>query len=729
MRTPTSTRLSLLFVCLVWCCLWSGVGKASAQVVPEGDKLPSLNDGPVPVPAVDRMAALPPGVKEGVDHYRAGRYGEAVAALEPAIARGTAPASVHATYVLCLLYEERAGAALLAAESALDRFNAHPGLLVLSGKAHLQLGEPSAALTAYTSARRAVAAGATWPDGFDTAAFRKEVDLIHLALAGEAVRAGRFDDARRHLDGVQAASASVSARTAALRAYIALQRGRPERAASLAQEALAAAPDDENLLRVRAQALALLERYEEMLPLYERLYEMAPEDVNVGIGYGQALVVNGRGPAAHAVFQQLINDFPNDRRAYDVLVDLNRRSLNFTGAADVRRRQQAAFPEDASLSWDRAALLEEAGAYAQARAVYDSLASAASGPVRAALASARTFELADSLAAAADAYRPAADRFPNDPNALQALGDVLVQQAETLTGTAATERWNEALDVHRRLAGHTSGPRRARAWVRAGRSLEALAQPDSARAAYRRALRADPENPRAHYRTAVLHTGNVEATGDGTAFAHAETALRLVLRDAEQMQSQMLSRLEQDGMPDADDQDVYQQAASTSNLAADVFSFFGRRFPMDHTEPVIQDVLDTYNASGRLLYLAGRYYEAHDRNGTATQFYQRATRKTPDLRDAHLALGRRHADAGRLPQAILAYERALASDESHPAAYRALVDLYRDTGRLHVLVRRWQSRLRGTPDNRVLREHLVDALHRLGRHDAARQTAQGEPTR
>jgi tetratricopeptide (TPR) repeat protein len=728
MRTPTSTRLSLFIVCLVWCCLWSGVGEASAQVVPEGGGLPELGDGPVPVPAVDRMAALPPGVKEGVDHYRAGRYGEAVTALEPAIARGTAPASVHATYVLCLLYEKRAGAALLAAESALDRFDAHPGLLVLSGKAHLQLGEPSAALTAYTSARQAVDAGAAWPEGFDARAFRSEIDQIHLILAGRAAQAGRLDEARTYLEHVPDTS-DAAAQADAIRAYVALQRGNADRAATLTREALASTPRDESLLRVRIQALATLERYEDLLPAYETLYELVPGDVDVGIGYGQTLLLNQQAMKARALFAKLLEEFPEDRRIYDVLVEVYRRSLNFDAAAEIRRKQQAVFPEDASLAWDRAALLEKSGQRARARAVYDSLAATASDPVRAALASARTFELADSLAAAADAYRQVADRFPNDPDALQALGDVLIRRAETLTEPASTERWKEALDVHRRLAGRTSGPRRARAWVRAGRSLEALAQPDSARAAYRRALRADPENPRAHYRTAVLHTGNVEATGDGTAFAHAETALRLVLRDAEQMQSQMLSRLEQDGMPDADDQDVYQQAASTSNLAADVFSFFGRRFPMDHTEPVIQDVLDTYNASGRLLYLAGRYYEAHGRTDTATQFYQRATRKAPDLRDAHLALGRRHADAGRLPQAILAYERALASDESHPAAYRALVDLYRDTGRLDVLVRRWQSRLRGMPDNRVLREHLVDALHRLGRHDAARQTARGEPTR
>ena len=55
----------------------------------------------------------------------------------------------------------------------------------------------------------------------------------------------------------------------------------------------------------------------------------------------------------------------------------------------------------------------------------------------------------------------------------------------------------------------------------------------------------------------------------------------------------------------------------------------------------------------------------------------------------------------------------------------ALIELYRKQGRLDTLVPRWQSRLRGTPDNQVLREHLVDALHRAGKHEEARAIAAG----
>jgi tetratricopeptide (TPR) repeat protein len=421
------------------------------------------------------------------------------------------------------------------------------------------------------------------------------------------------------------------------------------------------------------------------------------------------------------LFQKLAQRFPKERRIYDAVVEINRRNLNFEGAARTRQQQQIIFPEDASIAWERAELLEQAKQFAQARSVYDSLASAHPGDPEPALASAATYTYADSLASAADAYRTVVAAFPDRVEPLHALADVVMERAQTEEAA-----WRDVLDTHRKLATVARGGKRATALGGVGKAYEALGRPDSARSAYQAALDADDENTWAHYRLAAMGATAPDYTTRAASLSHAEKALRQVLRQAEDTQSQMLGTLRETGLPRPGDRDIYRKARATSDLAGEIFTFFGDRFPLEQTEPVILDVLDTYDASGRLLYLTGRYYDAHDREADALRFYERATREAPDLRDAHLALGRHHADAGRTRAAMLSYERALGADERHPQAYRALIGLYREQGQLDVLVRRWQSRLRATPTNDVLRKHLVDALHRLGRHEKARSIARGD---
>jgi len=695
------------------------VGRASGQVVPDEDV---RLDDPLQMDPPSIESSLQEGaeLERGLHLYRNEKYAEATSVLGRVVTSRQTPVEVHAMYVHALLRSDRPDAAVLAAESALDRFSGHPGLLILSGSAHAQRGALVAALEAYKAAEASVERGEPWPGGFGEAAFQGEVQQIHLALGKRAVQRGAYDEALVHAR--QAAERGPHAAPAhALRAYAHLQQGAPDRSAAITEEALRHAPENLPLLRVRAQALSELGRHEDLVPVFEQLYRTAPDDADIGLGYAQALLLDGQNQAAQLLFQKLLQTFPKERRIYDAIVELNRRRLNFEGAARIRKQQQTVFPGDESLAWDRAELLEQAKQFAQARAVYDSLASVHPNDPEPALAAAATYEYTDSLGRAAEAYRTVTASFPDRVEPLQALATVVMQQAQE-DGT----HWPDVLDVHRKLAGEAYGRRRAEALSGVGKAHEALGHPDAARSAYRAALDADDETTWAHYRLAALGDAPSGPSSRTESLSHAEQALRLVLRQAEDTQSQMMGTLRETGLPRPGDRNVYLRAQAASDLAAEIFTFFGDRFPLEQTEPVILDVLDTYDASGRLLYLTGRYYEAHSRDADALRYFEQATREAPDLRDAHLALGRHHAEAGRTRPAILSYERALGADERHPDAYRALIGLYREQGRLDVLVRRWQSRLRATPTNDVLREHLADALHRAGRHDDARAIAAGD---
>jgi len=704
-------KIAFLAVCMIFAGSAVTTSSACAQVYPYAPDGEAIETIPLRSGGSPR---LPPVVEEGFRLYASGAFDTAATALEPIVANGTASADVHAVYVAALLRSGRADAAALAAEAGTVDHPTHAGLHLLHGKALLQSNAPEQALAAYDATAAHVERGRPLPPGIDADTFRDEWGRVHLIAGSRAMQQGATTDAetlfrtaeRRMSDPVPAMTQ---------RAFLYLEQGRMQDAANLTARALEQAPDAVGLLQIHAQSLYETDQYDQLVPIYQRLYELRPDDVNIGLAYGQALLLNEQMQPALVVFQRLLNDFPRERRVYDVVVDLYRRSLNYQGAVEVIEQQQTFFPDDVTLPWTKAELYEQIGDFDQARAVYDSLVVAHPSRPRAVLAAARTFVQADSMRAALDRYRGAAQAFPEDP-------DVQAAYARTLQSEAVSrpELWPEVREAYQSLAANATGSARAAALVGLGTALEALTRQDSARAAYTAALGSDSSSARAYYRLAVLSSPE-----DNDRFHHAEMALRESLREAEQTQGALAGSMQRGQFESARAYSLAEKMEATGQLAADAFTFFGDRFPIEQTEPVILDVLETFDASGRLLYLTGRYYDAHDREADALRFYERATREAPDLRDAHLALGRHHADAGRTRAAILSYERALGTDESHPDAYQALIGLYRTQGRLDMLVRRWQSRLRATPANDVLREHLVDALHRAGRHDEARAIAAG----
>jgi len=62
--------------------------------------------------------------------------------------------------------------------------------------------------------------------------------------------------------------------------------------------------------------------------------------------------------------------------------------------------------------------------------------------------------------------------------------------------------------------------------------------------------------------------------------------------------------------------------------------------------------------------------------------------------------------------------RSLPSD-----VYGALIRVHRENGTLDQLIDRWLVRYRAVRSDPELREYLIDALHRAGRREEAREIA------
>ena len=66
-------------------------------------------------------------------------------------------------------------------------------------------------------------------------------------------------------------------------------------------------------------------------------------------------------------------------------------------------------------------------------------------------------------------------------------------------------------------------------------------------------------------------------------------------------------------------------------------------------------------------------------------------------------------------EAILSYKRVLSLNPENRGMYKKLIKLYREDNRLDELCDEWQSIYVSQPDNIILEEFLITALHKAGR--------------
>jgi len=670
--------------------------------------------------------AQSPALSDGIQRFEQGDFAGAIPPLQRAIAADSSRAAAYPLLATALLRTGQTASALDVAQSGARRFPDHATLALLTAEAYLQLDTPASALPwlqrVDERVRRAgpdVLPARTTPEQL-----RQQIAQVQRVLGGRHAERRAWDRATSHFQSARR-YAPDSVATHRNLAYAYVQQEQWGKALDAANTGLARFPNDEGLLRLKASVLYEQQILDELAAVLERLYRLRPDDPSLGVSYGQALLANRKAQESQAVFDSLLQRFPRERPIYEALIDLNRRRLNYPGVLEVLRRMETAFPDDDAIPRRRArvhALLED---YAAARAIYDSLRTRSPADASLGLAIGSTYEQQDSLQAAAAAYRHVVDQQPDHPAALRALGRVLEAQ----------ERWPDAQRVYEQLAAVHSDPH---AHVRMGWVHEQRGQPADAAAAYRQALDADTDDPLAAYRYSAL----LLEQGDGTearAFALAERALRQSLRGVKDAQELMMASPSSDRPSGAAPDSAQQRAAARldrlDDIATDAFRHFTTAFPRSRTEPVLQDLLRRYARSGRLPFLMGRYYEQHADTALALQHYRDAAAANPDFRDAHLALGRLYETQGNVVEAIRSFERALALDATDPAGYDALIRLYRQRGQLDALIARWKARYRATTSNAVLRDHLIEALHKAGRYEdaqplidaAAADTASGTP--
>jgi len=646
-------------------------------------------------------------LQTAMHYYQSGEYEQAIDALRAVLNQDSTQIQAHILLSASYLQSRNAFMAQLAAEKGLQLFSENTSLNWIEAEALVQQKKYRRALKHYTKID-------TTTNMLNTNVIRpvnreqlqQRIGKVNIALGAQQFQQDslqaalkRFQTARTYLPD----SVSVYRNLA----YLYAQMEEWDNSIALADSGLKRFPDNVGLLRIKGSSLFRKKDYEPLLDVYKKLHQLKPDDIDISVAYGEVLLVNHKLAQAKNLYNTLMQAHPKNRKIYQSLAKVNAQQFNFKGKLAVLRRMQQQFPRDSEVLTDIAETYEAMNKWSNARAVYDSIQTFTGDTLRTQLATANTYERQDSLPRAASVYRQLYQQFPAEQRVLIQYGKMLEK----------LNRWNLALDIYTALDSINSTPY---SLLHLGRTYEKLGETVQADSSYQRAVRMGTDHPLPYFGLArfSLQKGDINQS-----FQLAEKALKKSFQSIADVQQSIQSSVQQEsGIAGLQSQENNKEALEEyDRLAREIFEFFTDKFDASQVEPVLLNLLNEYSRSARFHYLVGTFYQKQHQLKKAIRQYIEAAQISPALLEVHLALAEIYQDQNNSEQAIRSYERVLSLDPKNEEAYSALIHLYRSQDRLDKLCDRWMARYRANSNNTVLREHLIEALHKAGRYDDARE--------
>ena len=466
------------------------------------------------------------------------------------------------------------------------------------------------------------------------------------------------------------------------------------------------------ILRLQAALLYELKDQEGLLEVYGMLHQLQPNDLDIGLNYGQVLLINQKRDEANEVFEGLLKTHPKNESVYQVLTQVQEQQFNVPGMIRVLREKRKNFPDDPETLSSLGILYTKIKQYEQAKAVFDTLSTMPGQLKPARIAKSYLFEVQDSLALAMSPLEEILADGKRHENILLAKARLLRKQ----------EKLEESRELLEELIAFDPS---LDAYVRMAELLEQMGDENGAVAFYRSAMGVGNPGAWAYDRLSSdeLRKGNSEE-----AFVLLNKAIAAILSGEEEKQDQS----KQESIISSID--VSRDPVRTSKVerdqstdeASQIFEHFIAWFDAPSVENVLVDLVEEYPGSGRLHLVLADFYMKENRTDLAKTNYEQAVYFSPKFRPTQIGLAKYQESTGDLQGALLSFERALSMDETKPEVYPHLLRLYSKLGRLDALCDRWIARYHSADYNPVLKEYLIEALHKADRFDEARKYTQSK---
>lgn len=640
-------------------------------------------------------------LQSGIDAYNRRDFSEATVHLENYL-------RVHSNDRIAVDYLSRAYVQLGKTTQAIDVLER--ALRVLRGEIGFRrlLGQLYASVERYDDAERELV---TYRGAHpaDTAMTRLLAGVL-LVQGVSVARASRWKDAEVFFDrsmGLDSTSEAVHVNLAM--ALVNVKEWK--RAAAVAEKAIRRFPGNLQLLKTYTATLIGMGEYAKARDVLERYRKRDPDDIEVGLQLAALYRNLNTADRALELYDALIAHHPKDRRAYEELIQYWSNFFRYDKIRETYERLARENPLDLTLLKSIAGTYEMEKKWSDARSVYRRWIERDSLSAEPRFAVAATFRRDSNDTAAAAELEKLFVIAPNDEKALRMMGDILEKQDRL---ASARELYDRFRQMH---------PRNPRPYYRIGVVYKRLGLTDSARSALEQAYDLDPADP---YPIAEL-AGIASARGDSaSALKLDRRALSTLLRSMQRQQQQVVTQLQSDkdrmGLENLEKLSVAGEGFSRlRDLYSICLSSLQRGLPPKAFKAMLDEYLREYQTSIVLLLAEAEWYERQESVDKALEMYTRVLSINPGVAQALTATARLHERTGNFESAILDYRRLQSLDAASVDAYDGLVRLHSRLGRLNDLCDEWKRRYSIRPDDTMLKERLIEILHRANRIEEAKK--------
>ncbi|MDZ7757109.1 tetratricopeptide repeat protein [Rhodohalobacter sp.] len=652
-------------------------------------------------------AAQSQTVSQGIQKYQQGNFQEAIDLLE--IAKFNNSMNAQGYIVLASSYLE-IQIPEKAENNALEGKSIFPDILAFDwiiAEALLNQRKIQKARNKYLDVQDALHQGRSLsPLNISNEILRVRLGQVYQVMASDAYQNDQFDLAiNRMTNAVEFMTDSVQVHKNL--AILLIEQEQYDRALEVLDTAKNIFPDDTEILRIKASIYFKTEERDKLIDQFEELYRTDPADIDNGLIYAELLMSSNKTSDGIDVIEDLMERHPEEKRIYRMMAEINERQFNISGKRAVLREMQKQFPDDYSILEDIAETYKRESKWEEARAVYDSLKVKTNDVVKYELEKASTWERQDSLAVAEVLYRNLLEEYNGNDKIVLSLGNNLEKQS----------KWGQAYLIYHDALDSVKendvvlDTRLAISSVKSDQ--------DSAKVYVDQALNLGSENPALFLEASKLYLG---INNQEKAFDLAERSLRKSFSDLAKEQTVFEQNLDKEGiLGQAGNVTQIEKLEFLNSISEEAFEWLAYSFKGKDVKPVLDEMIDTYKTSGKLFFLVGKYYYSRSEKEIAETHLKKSVEYSPELFEAHLELSEIHEDKGNIEEAIASLERALSLNSTESTVYSKLIQLYREIGQLDQLSDRWSAKYRADKNNELLREHLIEALHKAGRYDEARE--------
>lgn len=473
-----------------------------------------------------------------------------------------------------------------------------------------------------------------------------------------------------------------------------------------AQEGLAIYPKHPDLLGLLANAYFKTEDFLALQETYTKIYAEEPNNLQKALTLGEVMVANNDFDAAQQHYDLLLNNFAEEKAVYEAALQISSRFRNLESRLAILTRQLKFIPS-LETAMELAETYQLAGDNWAAINLYDSLM--VNNPIEIDIKEAfvKLYERTDSLEKISQKLEGFTVTHPESSYFKVAL----LKAAKAAKADDCSNALKLA-DKFFQVSNINLKKERAFIYQKCGRTAEGINL-------LQELIMVTEDTPDASVSLAKL-----SMTTDSLLEKRAgylKIAANQLLSEIAALEIQIKNL----NLMDPFNSYWLEVPAIKSRLdqykidLSEIMNLCSEQLPLAQSNQLVSFLKQEHPDNARLMFLSGQHYAFHRQKEKAKNHYEAAISLEPDLLEAQYEWARISEKANERQQAIAGYEKTLAINDQFAPGYAGLIRLYREKDQLGLLTSRWKLLYSNQQQNEVLKEALIEALHKQGRLEEA----------